>query len=455
MSTPFPLEEQNQEQPTALWNPWDGPTKPGFWAGAGFNEDTAYVGPVFTALQAMGSGAAKGAAILNGAEKSIYGGLGDLADTIGVSSKPFRYLEQGAQANTDTSCEMVKRLTPDAATTGTAMNLLHGVTEGAYLMSTGAALGGVPGAAAVVGGTEGGSRYQELREAGVDQTTAAASGILAGATSAAGAVMPAAYGSTLLTRVLTGAASNTAFGILDRYADHKILELGGYPEMAEQQKALDSTQILIDFALGATFGGIHHLTAGEEGTAKALQSPDNRDAALAANLGLRDRQTAPGVPADPEAASLHQAALDKAMEDVLQDHPVDVSDTGVQEGKFLSRPERDFTPEQRIILDAFKESGLFDEEARLKDLQESLEGRLEPEEREPRTQEQIDEAEKIPTDPIAAALNERPNLKIATEDGSVKASDALEKAKEDAATASDEIPKATQAAVACASRRGS
>ncbi|HXI39949.1 MAG TPA: hypothetical protein VNH83_08220, partial [Bryobacteraceae bacterium] len=133
MSTPFPLEEQNQEQPSAAWDPWEGPVKPGFWAGSGFDgsptDDTGQKF-AFTALQAMGSGAAKGAAVLNGVEKSIYGGLGDLADTIGVPSKPFRYLEQGAQANTDTARGMVKRLTSDAATNGTAMQLLHGVTEG-------------------------------------------------------------------------------------------------------------------------------------------------------------------------------------------------------------------------------------------------------------------------------------------------------------------------------------
>jgi hypothetical protein len=143
--------------------------------------------------------------------------------------------------------------------------------------------------------------------------------------------------------------------------------------MAAQQKVLDASQMLADAALGATFGVIHHaMSEPEQVAAKALQTPENRDAALTANLALRDRQAAPGIPVDPEAANAHDTAMRQAGEDLAAGRPVDVSDTGVADADYLSRAERDLTPESKIILQSFRESGLLDEEANLRDLEESL-----------------------------------------------------------------------------------
>jgi hypothetical protein len=169
--------------------------------------------------------------------------------------------------------------------------------------------------------------------------------------------------------MLTGAASNATFGAVNRYANHKILELGGYSEMAQQQKAWDGTQTLVDAALGAAFGAIHHFrSAAEQRAQAALRSPDMQDAALTANLALKDRQSAPGVPVDPEASAAHQAALEKAAGDLLQGKPVDVSDTGVDKAGFLARPSFEDPVAAKVMVDSFKESGLLDEEANLRDL---------------------------------------------------------------------------------------
>ncbi len=201
--------------------------------------------------------------------------------------------------------------------------------------------------------------------------------MLAGITSGVGAVIPAAYGSTLATRLLSGAAANTTFGAVNRYADHKILEAGGYPEMAAQQKALDGTQMLVDAALGVAFGGVHHLQASAEGRAvAALQTPAVRDAALTVNLALRDRAGSWGVPVDPAAAAAHQAALETATSDLLQGKPVDVSGTGVDQASFLSRPSFENPAAAKLMLDSFKWSGLVDEEANLADLEAQFARRL-------------------------------------------------------------------------------
>lgn len=377
-ATPFPLEQA--EEKTSFEPTWDldsNPATPPWYRGMGFDEDTAYAGPAYRILEGMGSGAAKGEMVLGGMLHAGYEGLSSAADAIstpGPFSKAMgKSIESGIANIQQDARERVSALTPDPKTTGTAVQLLHGVTEGAYLMAAGALAGGVPGAAATVGLAEGASQYSDLRAQGVDRTTAAVSAGVRGILSAAGAVMPAAYGEALLTRMATGAVSNTAFGFVNRYMDHSLLLEGGYKDMAEQQKTLDSTQLLVDAALGATFGVVHHaLNAHEQAAVTALRSPNNEDAALTANLALADRRAAPGIPIDPGSAALHQAAQDKAGADLAQGKSVDLADTGIENAQFLRRPVRDLTPEANLMLETFRESGLLDEEANLRDLDAAL-----------------------------------------------------------------------------------
>lgn len=450
MSTPFPTEEAAQ---TSRFEPTFDLSTAGpqshWYSGMGFNEDTAYLGPLYRVLEGAATGAAKGQAVLGG----ITNAFGRLYNSVGTPKPVGQEIAPiGSEIEQDAR-ERVRSMTPNLATTGTATQVLHGVAEGGYLMTVGALLGGTPGAATMVGTTEGGSRYQDLREQGVDRGTAAASGALTGVTSAAGAVIPAAFGAGLLTRLATGAGGNTAFGIANRFADHLILQAGGYPEMAEQEKAWDGTQMLVDAALGATFGALHHLSHVDA---------DKQDAALTANLALRDRQSAPGVATDPQSANAHQSALEKAQTDLMSGKPVDVSDTGVGRGSFLSRPERDLSPESEIIMKSFKESGLLDEEANLRDLEQQFEAKRNPvetpreppatpEEAAPKAPSKEPEEGEVtgPVDAAEQALADRPNLKIAGEDGPVKASDALEGVKDDT-----DWKSAVKAATDCFMRRG-
>lgn len=362
-STPFPLEEKAQgESFSPGFELWDHPTQPHWYSGMGFTEDTGYLGPLYRLGQAGVSAASKGEAVLGG----ILNIAGQVYNRVGTPRPVGQEFAPVGQAIVQDARDRVKAMTPDPATTGLATQMLHTVGEQAFLLASGG-FGKV--GAAVLGTAEGTGRFQELREEGVDKGTAAASGALTGVTSAAGALIPAAYGSTLATRLLTGAAGNTAFGMANRYADHAILEAGGYHEMAEQQKGWDGTQMLVDAALGATFGAIHHAGAAEEKAVKALRSPDNRDAAMSMNLALRDRGAAPGVAVDPQAAAAHQAAMEKASSDLLQGKPVDVSDTGVNQASFLARPTFENPTAAKLMVDSFKESGFLDEEANLRDLE--------------------------------------------------------------------------------------
>lgn len=387
MSTPFPLEEQTQTDPgQPMFDPWSGPPQPHWYSGMGFGDDTAYLGPLYVLGRAAATGAEKGASVLTGLWGKEYSLLGDIGQTLHIPGAKAAS-EEGEYLGgvSDTARQNAKAMTPDAATTGVATQTLHGLVSGLTEYGMGALAGGPIGGAASVGATEGVSRYQELREQGVDAETARASAGLAAITSGAGAFLPGGFGSTLLARLATGAGANAGFGLANRYLDHKILEDGGYTEMANQQRVLDGTQLLVDSVLGAGFGGLAHLHArAEEARINAIPTwtptprevPGAEDAALAANLALRDRAAAPGVPVDPASASAHQAALQQATTDLLAGEPVDVSGTGVDRADFARRPAPDTTEPENMLVNALKESGVLDEERNLQALEQALERRI-------------------------------------------------------------------------------
>jgi hypothetical protein len=311
----------------------------------GFNQDTAYLGPAYRVLEAAGSGAAKSERVvgdlLHQSEGFNYatdesGGL--IATSAGQQSES-EGLNPLADAITADAKTRVQATTPNPATTGTAVRIVHGLGEGAYLATVGGLTGGIPGAAALTGGVEGSGTYHDLTDQGVDQTTALESAGVTAITSAAGVLIPGGFGSTLAAKLLTGAGSQVGLGFASRYADHKILEANGYPEMAAQQKIWDSTALLTDTLLGAAFGGIAHLHGAEAKAVKvAAAEPGMVDAALVTNLAVHDRNLAVGVPVDPTATHAHQDALQVSNEQLLEGKPNDVSQTGVNEAKFATRP---------------------------------------------------------------------------------------------------------------------
>lgn len=350
MSTPFPIEEQSADERLSgpMSDPWHGPAKPGFFTGMGFNEDTAYLGPAYRVLEAMGSGAAKaerGAADLMRQDTAVdpmnkvaAAGMLSPAD-VDMAEREKLGVNALSDAIAADAKQRVQAMTPDAATTGTAVQIVHGVGEGAYLATVGALGGGLPGAAALTGGVEASGTYHEQVDQGVSPAAAAESAGVTAVTSAAGVLIPGGFGSSLASKLLTGAGAQVGLGLASRYADHAILEANGYPEMAAQQKVWDSTQVLTDALLGFAFGGIAHLH-GREGKAieAAAKEPGMVDAALATNLAVQDRNLAVGVPVDPAATHAHQDALEVSNQQLLEGKPNDVSQTGVNEAKFATRP---------------------------------------------------------------------------------------------------------------------
>lgn len=238
---------------------------------------------------------------------------------------------------------------PDPHTTGFVGNTLFGATD----VLTRVGLGGLiaPGAGiGIAAATTGGERTAELQQQGVDQGTAMQSGVLTGASlAAAGGV--SAFGKTIAQRAITGVATNVAFGAGTRAMDSHILAAAGYQAQAEQQKWNDGAALLAD----AVIGGAFHLLPHGSPEAPAKPAADQVDAALAAKSAQQVTDAAPGVPADPRAASAHVAAMDTAEAQLTDGQPVEVEPL-VRDQAFVDRPIQDVG--QDPVREAMVDSGV-------------------------------------------------------------------------------------------------
>ncbi|EKH1314955.1 hypothetical protein U2U97_002940 [Escherichia coli] len=253
--------------------------------------------------------------------------------------------------------QQVKRLTPDAATTGTAGQVLHGLFDMGGQAVVGTLLSGPAGGAAAVTALQGFSEFERLTAQGVDFRTAQEAGLVQGVTAGAGTLIPMSLGlraggalaesvGAQLARtgesavrnvaatavraapdIAYAAGTNIAFGMAQRGLTAKTLRDGGYNEMADQYDVFDRQSIAIDAVLGVAFGGVgRFLNARGESAATPEFSPADVDAALAANASHHaEIDVAPGVPVNVLSRDAHVQALQKAMNDVSQGRAVDVA----------------------------------------------------------------------------------------------------------------------------------
>ncbi|EET2541715.1 hypothetical protein ACM3EB_001892 [Escherichia coli] len=267
--------------------------------------------------------------------------------------------------------QQVKRLTPDAATTGTAGQILYGLFDMGGQAVVGTTLGGPVGGAAAVTSLQGFSEFERLTAQGVDFRTAQEAGLVQGITAGAGTLIPMSLGlraggalaegvAAQLARtgessvrraaatavratpdIAYAAGTNIAFGMAQRGLTAKTLRDGGYSEMANQYDVLDRQAIAIDAVLGVAFGGVgRFINSRGESTSAPNFSPVDVDAALAANAAHHaEIDIAPGVPINVLSRNSHIQALRKAMSDVSQGRPVDVASI-VESASFSEIPGR-------------------------------------------------------------------------------------------------------------------
>ncbi|MEH3936681.1 hypothetical protein POX40_05285 [Escherichia coli] len=349
---------QNQQLDEAASNP------------AGFNSDVGFFdNAVGAALSGLYSG------LVAKPDQLLWAGMDKIVSPIA------QFVNENTSLN-DTSVsyiaeqrklaeQQVKRLTPDAATTGTAGQVLYGLFDMGVQAVVGTTLGGPVGGAAAVTSLQGFSEFERLTAQGVDFRTAQEAGLVQGITAGAGTLIPMSLGlraggalaeSVAAQLARTGessvrraaatavratpdiayaAGTNIAFGMAQRGLTAKTLRDGSYSEMANQYDVLDRQAIAIDAVLGVAFGGVgRFMNSRGESTSAPNFSPVDVDAALAANAAHHaEIDIAPGVPINVLSRNSHIQALRKAMSDVSQGRPVDVASI-VESASFSEIPGR-------------------------------------------------------------------------------------------------------------------
>ncbi|HFV5346525.1 TPA: hypothetical protein ACH9RX_000742 [Escherichia coli] len=349
---------QNQQLDEAASNP------------AGFNSDVGFFdNAVGAALSGLYSG------LVAKPDQLLWAGMDKIVSPIA------QFINENTSLN-DTSVsyiaeqrklaeQQVKRLTPDAATTGTAGQVLYGLFDMGGQAVVGTTLGGPVGGAAAVTSLQGFSEFERLTAQGVDFRTAQEAGLVQGITAGAGTLIPMSLGlraggalaegvAAQLARagessvrraaatavratpdIAYAAGTNIAFGMAQRGLTAKTLRDGGYSEMANQYDVLDRQAIAIDAVLGVAFGGVgRFINSRGESTSAPNFSPVDVDAALAANAAHHaEIDIAPGVPINVLSRNSHIQALRKAMSDVSQGRPVDVASI-VESASFSEIPGR-------------------------------------------------------------------------------------------------------------------
>ncbi|WP_024246646.1 hypothetical protein [Escherichia coli] len=349
---------QNQQLDEAASNP------------AGFNSDVGFFdNAVGAALSGLYSG------LVAKPDQLLWAGMDKIVSPIA------QFINENTSLN-DTSVsyiaeqrklaeQQVKRLTPDAATTGTAGQVLYGLFDMGGQAVVGTTFGGPVGGAAAVTSLQGFSEFERLTAQGVDFRTAQEAGLVQGITAGAGTLIPMSLGlraggalaegvAAQLARagessvrraaatavratpdIAYAAGTNIAFGMAQRGLTAKTLRDGGYSEMANQYDVLDRQAIAIDAVLGVAFGGVgKFINSRGESTNAPNFSPVDIDAALAANAAHHaEIDIAPGVPINVLSRNSHIQALRKAMSDVSQGRPVDVASI-VESASFSEIPGR-------------------------------------------------------------------------------------------------------------------
>lgn len=349
---------QNQQLDEAASNP------------AGFNSDVGFFdNAVGAALSGLYSG------LVAKPEQLLWAGMDKIVSPIA------QFVNENTSLN-DTSVsyiaeqrklaeQQVKRLTPDAATTGTAGQVLYGLFDMGGQAVVGTTLGGPVGGAAAVTSLQGFSEFERLTAQGVDFRTAQEAGLVQGITAGAGTLIPMSLGlraggalaegvAAQLARtgessvrraaatavratpdIAYAAGTNIVFGMAQRGLTAKTLRDGGYSEMANQYDVLDRQAIAIDAVLGVAFGGVgRFINSRGESTNAPNFSPVDIDAALAANAAHHaEIDISPGVPINVLSRNSHIQALRKAMSDVSQGRPVDVASI-VESASFSEIPGR-------------------------------------------------------------------------------------------------------------------
>jgi diguanylate cyclase (GGDEF)-like protein len=204
------------------------------------------------------------------------------------------------------------RLTPEPGSVTTAGRFISGIAGFAPALLLGPA--GVP----VLAATNAIDTGAGLVEQGVGPKTATGAAMLSGAASTAMAGLPA--GADTWTKTLALAALNPVIGAASTQAEKSLLEATGNEKVAAEYNPFDPVARGIDSVLGVAFGAMGKYSKAR--TEMLTRTKDSID--TIANWQKMFKDT-PFDTTDYRTADLGYKAMQKALADISEGNPVDLS----------------------------------------------------------------------------------------------------------------------------------
>lgn len=301
--------------------------------------------------------------------------------------------DRSGRENNGALANQIQELRQDQQSVGILGQITYGLASTLPQATVGSLVGGPLGAGALLGTTTGTAEYEVGMANGLDSSTALGSGLITGGFNALGAGLPGSVGKGILARVGSGVALNVPLGVAQRYSTSAWLSQNGYEDMAEQYRAFDGGEMLVDAVLGAAFGalpnghsveprkdtgngapptpeapvtpppageappaGTEAATPPPAGTAPArpIILPSDIDLSLSANgMTQFEVDAAPGIPTDAKTRAAHVKSMDTAYRQLMNDEPVNLQGSPL-EGELLAKPMR---PDAAESLGAALEEG--------------------------------------------------------------------------------------------------
>lgn len=230
----------------------------------------------------------------------------------------------------------IESLRPDPVTATTASRFLQ---EGSRVVSKALFYGATGGPAAAIVGTgvdEGITGAQELRDQGVDPTTAATVGVVRGVTMGASVALPVVGKTALRTAGLVAVGGPGTF-IAEQSLTRAVLNRANYPDLARQYDPFDPVGLSLSVAVPGVVGAVMHRAraraAKPDPRSDALDAmardPDMVDAAVVTHRQQTIAERTLGDASLPEVANGHARTLDAVTRALDEGTPVHIADAVV------------------------------------------------------------------------------------------------------------------------------
>lgn len=250
---------------------------------------------------------------------------------------------------------------PDARTATVASQFLHEASRFVGKAVGYGSAGGVPGIVAGASIDEGSTAYLELRDKGVDATTAAKVGAVRGGMTALSTLAPVAGSTALRTAGIVGVTGPGAF-MAEQAMSREILQRAGYRERAAEHDPFDPAGLALSLIPGAVVGGAVHAVRARRAKpdASGIDGPpldmlaDDPDVVAAAHVQLRRDAIDEGMLAprtDLVARQAHVAALDEARAALDEGRPIELGELPVDPLR-AAAVEADVLGKMRASLDS-------------------------------------------------------------------------------------------------------